>query len=34
MEATGGDILEVPLTDYFQESFFETKKLIYKPLRK
>jgi 16S rRNA (guanine527-N7)-methyltransferase len=34
MKATGGDILEVPLTDYFQESFFETKKLIYKPLRK
>jgi 16S rRNA (guanine527-N7)-methyltransferase len=32
VEATGGDILEIPLSDYFEESFFETKKLIYKPL--
>lgn len=32
VEATKGDTLEVPLTDYFKESFFETKKLIYKPL--
>ncbi len=31
VEATGGDILEIPLSDYFEESFFETKKLIYKP---
>jgi 16S rRNA (guanine527-N7)-methyltransferase len=32
VEATGGDTLEIPLTDYFSEPFFETKKLIYKPL--
>lgn len=32
VEATKGDTLEVPISDFFQESFFETKKLIYKPL--
>ncbi len=32
MEATKGEILEVPLSDFFEEAFFETKKLIYKPL--
>jgi len=32
IHATGGDSLEVPLTDFFTESYFETKKLVYKPL--
>lgn len=32
VEASKGDTLEVPLSDYFKEPFFETKKLIYKPL--
>ena len=32
VEAAGGETIEVPLSDYFSESFFETKKLIYKPL--
>lgn len=32
IEASQGETLEVPLTDYFKEPFFETKKLIYKPL--
>lgn len=32
VEATGGDTLEVPLSDYFHDDFFITKKLIYKPL--
>ncbi len=32
MEASQGDTLEIPLSDYFEEPFFETKKLIYKPL--
>lgn len=32
LTATRGDILEVPLTDWFGEPFFETKKLIYTPL--
>lgn len=32
VEATQGDVLEVPITDYFKEQFFETKKIIYKPL--
>ena len=31
--ATGkGDVLEIPLSDWFTEEFFATKKLIYKPL--
>ena len=32
--AGGGadDVLEVPLSDWFTEEFFATKKLIYKPL--
>lgn len=33
MSATPGEILEIPLSDYFKEPFFETKKLIYMPLR-
>ena len=32
VEATQGEVLEVPVTDYFKEPFFETKKIIYKPL--
>lgn len=32
VEATHGEVLEVPVTDYFKESFFETKKIIFKPL--
>lgn len=32
VEASKGDTLEVPLSDFFKEPFFETKKLIYKPL--
>lgn len=32
MEAAKGDTLEVPISDFFEEPFFETKKLIYKPL--
>lgn len=32
VEAAKGDTLEVPLSDFFKEPFFETKKLIYKPL--
>lgn len=32
VEATGGDTLEVPLSDYFRDEFFATKKLIYMPL--
>lgn len=32
VEATKGDTLEIPLSDFFTEPFFETKKLIYKPL--
>lgn len=30
--ATKGEILDVPLSDFFEEPFFETKKLIYKLL--
>lgn len=32
VEATTGDTLEIPVSDFFKEPFFETKKLIYKPL--
>lgn len=32
VEASGGDTLEVPVADFFPDPFFETKKLIYKPL--
>lgn len=32
LEATKGEILEVPLTDWFAEPFFQTKKLIYTKL--
>lgn len=32
IQATKGEILDVPLSDFFEEPFFETKKLIYKPL--
>lgn len=32
VEAINGDCLEVPVSDFFQEPFFETKKLVYKPL--
>lgn len=30
--ATRGEILEIPVSDYFQEPFFQEKKLIYKPI--
>lgn len=32
VEATPGETLEIPLSDFFSEEFFATKKLIYKPL--
>ena len=32
VEATTGSTVEVPLSDYFSEPFFATKKLIYRPL--
>lgn len=32
IEATPGDTLEIPLSDYFSQEYFLTKKLIYKPL--
>lgn len=30
--STKGNVLEVPLSDWFDESYFQTKKLIYLPL--
>lgn len=32
VESTPGETIVLPLSDYFPEPFFETKKLIYKPL--
>lgn len=32
VDSTRGEVLEVPITDWFAEPFFETKKLIYTPL--
>lgn len=32
IQATGGDILRVPLTDYFSDPYFMEKELIYTPL--
>lgn len=32
VEAVKGESLEVPISDYFSEPFFETKKLVYTPL--
>lgn len=32
VEATRGEVLEVPLSDWFAEPFFATKKLVYTPL--
>ena len=32
VEAVKGESLEVPVSDYFTEPFFETKKLVYTPL--
>lgn len=32
VEAVKGESLEVPVSDYFTEQFFETKKLVYTPL--
>lgn len=32
LAATKGTTIEVPLSDYFKEPFFDTKSLVYKPL--
>ena len=32
IKATGREVVEVPVADYFREDFFETKQIIYVPL--